>query len=311
MDIVELASGLRFPEGPIAMSDGSVLLVEIERGTLTRVAPDGRVDVVASLGGGPNGAAIGPDGMVYVCNNGGFAWMEGPDTGLRPHGTPDNYSGGWIERVDIATGRSERLYESCDGVALCGPNDLVFDGHGGFWFTDFGKTRARDMDRGAVYYATADGSAIRRAIFPLFFPNGIGLSPDERTLYVAETYTNRVWAFDLIGPGRIDPQPYPASPNGGRLLVAPGGYQAFDSLAVDAAGRICVATIYNGGITVIDTATGAWQHRPTPDPLTTNICFGGEGLMTAFITLSSTGKLIRTSWDAAGLKLRYPDGNDA
>src|SRR6185312_1158196 len=68
--IREIATGLRFPEGPIAMPDGSVLLVEIERQTLSRVTPDGKVTVVATTGGGPNGAAIGPDGKCYICNNG-------------------------------------------------------------------------------------------------------------------------------------------------------------------------------------------------------------------------------------------------
>jgi gluconolactonase len=72
MKIRELATGLLFPEGPVALDDGSVLLVEIARGTLSRVTTDGRVQVVADLGGGPNGAAIGPDGAVYICNNGGF-----------------------------------------------------------------------------------------------------------------------------------------------------------------------------------------------------------------------------------------------
>ena len=69
--MTEMARGLRFPEGPIAMPDGSVILVEIERQTLSRVHPDGAVSVLAGLGGGPNGAAIGPDGRCYVCNNGG------------------------------------------------------------------------------------------------------------------------------------------------------------------------------------------------------------------------------------------------
>ncbi|SVD26045.1 uncharacterized protein METZ01_LOCUS378899, partial [marine metagenome] len=60
---------LQLPEGPIAMNDGSVLVVEIKRGTLSRVHPDGQVDIVAHIGGGPNGAAIGPDGHCYICNN--------------------------------------------------------------------------------------------------------------------------------------------------------------------------------------------------------------------------------------------------
>ena len=78
--ITTIAHGLRFPEGPIAMPDGSVVLVEIERQTLSRVHPNGEVSVVAALGGGPNGAAIGPDGRCYVCNNGGFEWHRHGDT---------------------------------------------------------------------------------------------------------------------------------------------------------------------------------------------------------------------------------------
>ena len=93
-----IASGLKFPEGPIAMDDGTVLLVEIARGTLSRVHPDGRVEVVADLGGGPNGAAIGPDGHCYICNSGGFGWLE-LDGLLYPHGVSEDYAGGRIERV--------------------------------------------------------------------------------------------------------------------------------------------------------------------------------------------------------------------
>jgi sugar lactone lactonase YvrE len=74
-----ITTGLRFPEGPIAMSDGSVILVEMERGTLSRVSPDRTVSVIAKLGGGPNGTAMGPDGAIYVCNNGGLQWIETDD----------------------------------------------------------------------------------------------------------------------------------------------------------------------------------------------------------------------------------------
>jgi len=302
-DFRVIAEGLRFPEGPIAMPDGSVLLVEIARGTLTRVHPDGRKEVVAETGGGPNGAAIGPDGACYICNNGGFRWHE-DDDGLRPVLQADDYSGGRIERVDLANGEVTVLYTHCGEVALRGPNDIVFDAHGGFWFTDLGKVRDDDMDRGRVYYARADASHIHQGAFPFFFPNGIGLSPDGHTLYVAETPTARVWAFDITAPGELAKRPWP-SPNGGRLLAGSANYQTFDSMAVDAAGNVCVATLMNGGITVISPDGASVEHVPFPDIYTTNICFGGDDLRTAYLTLSSSGRLIATQWPRSGLALNY------
>ena len=83
----EIATDLKFPEGPVAMADGSVVLVEIAAGALTRVMPDGTKKIVATPGGGPNGLAMGPDGKCYVCNNGGFKWHEaasGSATWARP-----------------------------------------------------------------------------------------------------------------------------------------------------------------------------------------------------------------------------------
>ncbi|KQP12297.1 SMP-30/gluconolactonase/LRE family protein [Pseudorhodoferax sp. Leaf267] len=306
MQIREIACGLQFPEGPVALADGSVLLVEIARGTLSRVTPDGRIHVVADLGGGPNGAAIGPDGAVYVCNNGGFAWTT-EHGNLRPNGQPDDYSGGRIERVDLATGRSERLYDQVDGIGLRGPNDLVFDPQGGLYFTDLGKTRALDMDRGGLYYARADGSAIHTIARPVLTPNGIGLSPDGRSLYYAETEGARLWAFDITAPGQVRKDAWP-SPHGGRMLAAaPGGhYQRFDSLAVDAFGNICVATLLHGGITVIAPDGRLLSHVRLPDLYTTNLCFGGPGLRTVYATLSGSGKLVAIDgWPVPGLPLAF------
>ncbi len=303
-EIREIASGLAFPEGPVALEDGSILLVEIARGTLTRVAPDGRVSVVAELGGGPNGAAIGPDGACYVCNNGGFRWHRDPVHGLRPVGQPDDYSGGRIERVDLATGRFERLYDAVDGHPLRGPNDLVFDASGGLWFSDLGKVRPRDRDQGGVYYARADGSLIREAAYPVLMANGVGLSPDGATLYVAETESARLWAFEIAAPGELAKAPFP-SPHGGRLVHGAGGYRRFDSLAVDALGNVCVATLIEGGITVVSPDGRYVAHVPMPDLYTTNICFGGPDLRTAYVTLSGTGKLVAVDWPVPGLALNF------
>lgn len=296
-----LASGLGFPEGPVALSDGSVLVVEIKTGRLTRVQPDGEVKVVAELGGGPNGAAIGPDGHCYVCNNGGFSWRT-DDGFTRPVGEAPDYRGGSIQRVNLADGRVETLYTHCDGVALHGPNDIVFDRDGGFWFTDFGKKFADRIMNGAVYYARTDGRFIRRVAFPFLTPNGIGLSPDGRTLYVAETETSRLWSYPVLGPGELALEPFP-SPNGGKLVYGMPGYQRYDSLALEENGNVCVATLVRGGISVISPHGELIEFHEAPEGYCTNICFGGPDLRTAYITLSGYGQLLEVRWPRPGLKL--------
>jgi gluconolactonase len=295
MAVRTLATGLRFPEGPIAMPDGSVVLVEIGRGTLSRVSANGTVEVIAELGGGPNGAAIGPDGKCYVCNNGGFKWIE-RNGRLFPGEQPDDYAGGSIQRVDLSTGAFETLYTSCDGRGLRGPNDIVFDRSGGFWFTDHGKTRPRDRDRTGVFYAQPDGSHIAEAIFPMEGPNGIGLSRNEDELYVAETVPGRLWAYEITGPGKVGER---------RLLQGITGFYMYDSLAVDAAGNVCVATLINGGVSILSPTGAAPRFVPVADLLTTNICFGGPGLKTAYITASSIGQLLAMDWEAPGLPLNF------
>ena len=300
LDIQQITSGLQFPEGPIACEDGSVLLVEIKRGTLSRVTPDSTIEVVAETGGGPNGAAIGPDGACYICNNGGFEWH---DLGgfLLPGNQPADYTGGSIQRVDLTTGAVETLYTECDGIPLKGPNDIVFDAHGGFYFTDLGKHRERDQDRTGVFYAKPDGTLIREIIFPMEGPNGIGLSPDGKRLYVAETPSGRVWAFDIESPGV--PAGDPNDLLSRNCVAGLPGMQMLDSLAVDGEGHVCVATLVNGGITSISPDGSSVEHYATPDPLTTNICFGGEDLRTAYITLSGTGVLVKATWPRPGLAL--------
>lgn len=296
-----VTTGLRFPEGPVAMPDGTVLLVEIERGTLSRIAPDGTISVVANLGGGPNGVAIGPDGAAYVCNNGGFNWVKAGPLLFPGHAEHPDACGS-IQRVNLTSGEVTTLYDRCDGAKLKGPNDIVFDADGGFWFTDHGQVRASGRDHGAIYHASIDGSRITCQRAEMMGPNGIGLSPDGKTLYVTETMTARLWAMEIAAPGILAPPP-PWAP--GRFVGTPPAFRLLDSLAVEENGRICVGTMVEGGITIFD-LSGASDFVPLPDVGVTNIAFGGADRRDAFITASTTGTLYRVRWPRSGLPLHQP-----
>jgi gluconolactonase len=234
MDLQIVAEGLQFPEGPVVLADGSVLVVEIRRRTVSRVRPNGTVEVVAETGGGPN--------------------------------------------------------------------DLVFDRHGGFWFTDHGKSTPEYRDHGALYYAKADGSGISLARGELTAPNGVGLSPDEAVLYWSDTITARVWAMEIAAPGQLAPPPFPWAP--GRAVATLPGHQMLDSLKVEADGKVCVGTLLNGGITVFD-PNGTTEHVPIPDLAVTNLCFGGPDMRDVWITASASGRLYKARWPRPGLKLAF------
>jgi gluconolactonase len=179
----------------------------------------------------------------------------------------------------------------------------VFDGHGGFWFTDHGVRLDRTSDRTGIHYAKADGSSCEEVIFPLDAPNGVGLSPDGSRLYAAETHTGRVFWWGVSAPGEIE-RDNPVG-HGGHLLAGLPGLQLLDSLAVDAEGWVCVGTLVNGGITAISPDGETVEHIPLPDPLVTNICFGGPDLRTAYATLSGTGALVSFEWPRPGLRLHH------
>jgi gluconolactonase len=301
MDYETVCEGLRFPEGPVWMKDGSIVLVEIEPGRITRVWPDGRRETVATPGGGPNGAAIGPDGALYVTNNGGLVCVE--DNGVlftNGEAVPE-YKSGRIERIDLQTGKVDCLYDRADdGRQLWGPNDLVFDTSGGMWFSDLGKHMDHRRHDGGIFYARADGSFIKRAVDGLNV-NGVGLSPDGSKLYAALTEERLVLEFDVTGPGELAPVSPP-----GRVLASFPGRQMLDSLAVTEDGHVCVGALFeNPGIASINPNSGEYTIRPFPDIYTTNICFGGPDMQDAWITLSTIGKLVKARWDRPGHQLAY------
>lgn len=307
-----LTEDLRFPEGPVVMPDGSIVVCELAGGAVSRVTQDGDVSVLAEVGGGPNGAALGSDGLLYICNSGGYKVRKNNKHYILLGEPPEDYRGGTIQRICPRSGTCETLCKSTDDILIHAPNDIVLDSHGGFYFTDFGKFFGSTVKLGSIFYARTDGSGIRRLVHPIQFPNGIGISPDGRTLFAAQTYSGVVVRWTIVEPGVIvrhrgedgaetaahsDRRP-------GSLVGASLARGEFDSLAIEADGSVCVATIDHpqGGITTFR-PDGSVERLALPDTSVTNICFGGSDLRTAFITLSHRNALARLPWPRPGLRL--------
>lgn len=310
LHLEEVAGDLGFPEGPVAMNDGSILFVDIEKETLSKVSTDGSVDTVADIPGGPNGVAIGPDGAAYVCNNGGvYTFKDIPVPGgvaNVPWPSHPNYTGGSIQRVDLSNGQVTTLFTEFEGKNLLAPDDIVFDKEGGFWFTDSGYQDDDVQYKGALYYASIDGQVLKKvATIPM--ANGVGLSPNGQTLYVSDTIFSRLWALDIKGSGEVEPGPMPQMP--GRIVQSLPAhqsiYQWLDSLKVEATGKVCVGTIFNGGITVFEPKDGSFEHVPIPALFVTNFCFGGPDMQDLWITASSSRKIYKARWPRKGLELAF------
>jgi gluconolactonase len=201
---------------------------------------------------------------------------------------------GSIDRVDLKTGEITSIYTEFEGDHLCGPNDIVFDRAGGFWFTDLGKQRRREIDKGAVYYAQPDGSSIQRMLDNVDHANGCGLSPDGNTLYVAQTTTGRLWAYDLDEPGVLKSRR-------GRCIANTLG--SLDSLAVEEDGTVVVAALPDGLLIV--RPDGSQTVLPIEGPLTTNVAFSRGEENIAYVTESGTGSLLAIDWPRSGLELAF------
>lgn len=328
-----VAHGLGFPEGPVALQDGTLIFVDIQKQGLFRLSATGQVELVANIPGGPNGVAIGPDGFAYVCNNGGiFDFVEMP---LVPKGTgrrtrdeylllPDAacpggmYRGGSISKVNLKTGHVTEIYGPNTGHQLIAPDDIVFDSkrpEGAFWFTDCGYQNEGVLMKGGVYRATIDGKSLAK-VARVPSANGIGLSPEGDVLYVADTLFARLWAIALDPLTRAVIPPYPDAPFDGEVILTLQGLQWLDSLKVEQSGRICIATLLSGGITIFDKTDKSVDFLPVGvplpnglskgDPMTSNLCFGGPNLDDVWITSSAEGRIYHgKTWPRPGLKLAF------
>lgn len=323
-----IASGLQYPEGPAFLSDGSLAVVEVKGGNLVRFAQSAGAwtkQATVPLGGSPNGAAPGPDNSLWICNSGGFEFLSIPlsANGLSwtlnvPTVAPSNYTGGSLQKVDLATNAVSTVCPSNSvPQGLRGPDDLVFDSAGGLWFNDYGKTIGSARDITGVYYLPAGSQQPILKIPNRISPNGIALSPAGDCLYVAETNSRWVmsWQLDPAQPGTIIPSK--ATLDGSIPLAPMPEFGEPDSMALDEEGNLYVATLVTkglspvtpGGITVFSPDGKQLQYipinTPIPDPLPSNICFGGPDRKTAFITLGGTGQIVTCRMPIAGLRHQF------
>ena len=308
----ELARDLHFPEGPVVCSDGSVLVSELAGGCVTRIHTDGSRTPFAITGGGPNGLARLPDGRVLVCQSGGSSWaprrwpfdLPGSVELTLPAGPSATPERPQLQVVDTdgSITTAADTFRTRDGtlLPLGRPSDVCVDRHGGFWMTDGGASHGRDRGMTGLLYGTPDFS-LREMLFPLEMPNGVALSPDGDLLYVVETRTRRLWEFTLGTDGKItDARGLATVPSGGPL-----NFGGADGCCVDDDGRIVVATLGTGGITVFSPDGELLGALRLDDPMTTNVTFDARN-RALVITLASTGRVVVIDdWPASVL-----DGSD-
>ena len=271
------------------MADGSVIFCEILAKRLARWRPGGKVETVVELpAGAPNGASLGPDGALYICNNGG---------------RPPAYAGGALQRFDLATKQLKTLYSASSDGPLVGPNDLVFDEWGDVWFTDMGRTLPRSQELGGLYWGKADGSEIRQIAYPIAAPNGVALGPDRRTLYLVQTFQRQVHALKIEGRGKVAQADGKAAIKG---LAGLPGLANCDSMAVEAGGNLLIAN-WQEGVTVLAPDGRLLGHRSFAPYNVTNLAFGGADMRTLYLTANAPdgGVLLRARWPRSGLKLLY------
>ena len=275
------ALAIVFTEGPAADAEGNVYYTEITGNRIIKYTPEGAWTEFRRPSRRANGLAFDAQGRLLACEGG----AEG--------------GGRQVTRTDMSSGEVEVLADNYEGKKFNSPNDLVVDRQGRIYFTDprYGSQEGKELETEDVYMIGADGGLTRVLTKPdINKPNGIGISPDGKTLYVADTVAEpreaRVMAFDIAEDGTL---------SGGRKHYSFGSGRGIDGMTIDTEGNIYGAAGNNNnppenhaGIYVISPRGELIGRIPIPEDAVTNCTFGGKDLRTLYVTAGKNLYEIRT-----------------
>jgi gluconolactonase len=285
----DVATSVAFLEGPAAAADGTVYFSDIMNNRILRFDPTQKFfSVLREPSGRSNGLLFDPRGRLLICEGNEF----GPNDGNRR-----------LTRLDLATRTLEILCDNWQGKRLNSPNDVACTSDGHIFFTDpcYGDRATMELDHDSVYHVSPDGKVQLALSQPdIQRPNGIHLSPDERTLYLVDSCpvvggNRKIWAFDLDANRRL---------SGQRIVYdfAPG--RGGDGMTVDSHGTLYIAagihrprgphetTDVVPGIYLMTPAGELRSRIPIAEDVLTNVTFGGADLQTLYIT---AGKSLLTT----------------
>jgi gluconolactonase len=296
--VTTLAGDLRGTEGPSALPDGSVAVLETMGGTVVQVNADGTRKVLTAPGSGVAGSAVGRDNALYVTkinlagliNRGGPPGGGGPPPGIgsvKP-------SPAAVIRIDLSTGDVRNIYTAYQGTLLKEPNDLVVDKWGDLWFTD-------SADDGAVYWARTDGSDIKLMISDIKGVNGIALSPNRRSIYIVGN--GKLLAYTISGRGKLKQANGRAAAR--ELATLDANLGSPDGMKTEANGDILLAC-WADGILRYSSKGEFLSQTKFPGLSIVNLAFGGKDGRTLYLSdrvgsgVGGAGQLQSVTWPRPG-----------
>jgi gluconolactonase len=289
---LEVATAVSMLEGPTVDREGNVFFTDIMTQRIMKFSKEGVLSIFRERSNVANGLLIDPQGRLIACE--GATSASAQRSGLTVSGKPR------VTRTDLKTGKIEILAEKFEGKPLVGPNDVTIDGKGRLYFTDF--------TGGAVYRIDAPGKLARILTAPdIQRPNGIQISPDDKTLYIVEANNTEggarmIRAYDLMPDGtvrnmRVHYNFYPGRSADGMSIDVQGNLYA--SAGLHRPRNTAETLDTKCGVYVISPDGKLLKFIPIPEDMITNNAFGGPDMKTLYVTAGKTLYKIRT--DIAGL----------